>query len=202
MSAIFDQLPNIISVDIEAAGPIPSQFALLSIGACTLTRPQQTFYAELIPDKDNFEAQALQVHGLDPQQLKATGLPPREAMHRFADWLQDVLPPGEKPIMLAFNAPFDWMFIHDYFIRYLGSNPFGHSAIDIKAVYLGATGKSWQETSGVYLHTRYHDGSKLTHNALEDAIAQAEIFEGILREIQSNQQGAQPIPSPEANPSE
>lgn len=202
MGTIFEQIHNIISVDIEAAGPIPSQYALLSIGACTLSQPQQTFYAELIPDKDNFEPQALQVHGLEISQLNANGQPPEEAMRRFANWLENSLPPGQKPIMLAFNAPFDWMFIHDYFIRYLGSNPFGHSAIDIKAVYLGATGKSWQETSGVYLHTRYHDGSKLTHNALEDAVAQAEIFEGILREIQSNHQDTQPKLSPELNPSE
>lgn len=202
MGTIFEQLHHIVSVDIEAAGSIPSQYALLSIGASTLTQPQQTFYVELKPDKENFEAQALQVHGLDIEQLKVNGLSPQVAMRRFADWLKDTIPPGEKPIMLAFNAPFDWMFIHDYFIRYLGSNPFGHSAIDIKAVYLGATGKSWQETSGVYLHTRYHDGSKLTHNALEDAVAQAEIFEGILREIQSNQRDVQPTLAPEANPSE
>lgn len=188
MGTIFDQLQNLISVDIESAGSIPSRFALLSIGACTLTRPQQTFYVELQPDKDQADPQALQVHGLDFQQLRQKGLPPEEAMRRFADWLKVTLPLGEKPIMLAFNAPFDWMFVNDYFIRYLGENPFGHNAIDIKAVYLGSTGKSWQETSGVYLHARYHDGSKLTHNALDDAIAQADIFEGILREIQGNLQ--------------
>ena len=202
MGTIFEQLHTIISVDIEAAGSIPSQYALLSIGACTLTQPQHTLYIELIPDKNNFEAQALQVHGLNIKQLKENGMTPEAAMRRFADWLNDILPEGEKPIMLAFNAPFDWMFIHDYFIRYLGDNPFGHSAIDIKAVYLGATGKSWQETSGTYLHTRYHDGSKLSHNALEDAVAQGEIFEGILREMRSNPQEFQPAEFPITNPSE
>jgi DNA polymerase III epsilon subunit-like protein len=199
MGTIFDQLQNLISVDIEAAGSIPSRFALLSIGACTLTRPQQTFYVELQPDQDQFDPQALEVHGLDPEQLRQKGLPPEEAMRRFADWLKNTLPPGEKPIMLAFNAPFDWMFINDYFIRYLGENPFGHNAIDIKAVYLGATGKSWQETSGVYLHARYHDGSRLTHNALDDAIAQADIFEGILREIQGNLQAIHRSDFPESS---
>ena len=89
---------------------------------------------------------------LELEQLRQNGLPPADAMRRFADWLLEILPPRQKPIMLAFNAPFDWMFIDDYFIRYLGTNPFGHSAIDIKAVYLGSTGKSWKETSGVYLH--------------------------------------------------
>jgi ribonuclease T len=182
MSTIYDNLDALISVDIEAAGPIPSQYALLSIGACTLTQPRRTFYVELIPDRDESEPGAEMVHGLDLETLRREGLPPAEAMQKFASWLEEVLPAGRSPIMLAFNAPFDWMFIHDYFIRYLGRNPFGHSAVDIKAVYLGASGKSWQETSGENLHRLYHDGKTLSHNALQDALDQSIIFEAILEE--------------------
>jgi ribonuclease T len=183
MGSVMDDLGNYISVDIEAAGPIPSQYALISIGACTLAHPRQTFYVELIPDKDLADPLSMQIHGLDLGRLKQEGLPPPEALQQLSDWLHEVVPTGEAPLMVAFNAPFDWMFIHDYFTRYLGYNPFGHSAVDIKAVYLGATGKSWQETSGAYLHQIYDGGSKLSHNALDDAIAQAVIFEGILQDI-------------------
>jgi len=183
MGSIVDNLHDFISVDIEAAGPVSSQFALLSIGACSLTQPRCTFYAELIPDKDQADPRSMEIHGLDLSRLAREGLPPEEALHRFATWLAKVVPPGRRPLMVGFNLPFDWMFISDYFYRYLGSNPFGHSAVDIKAVYLGASGKSWAETSGSYLHQRYHNGNELTHNALEDAIAQAIIFEGILKEF-------------------
>jgi ribonuclease T len=183
MSSILDNLETFISVDIEAAGPISSQYALLSIGACTLTNPRRTFYAELVPDKDLADPVAMQVHGLDLQRLAKEGLPPEEALERFASWLAQVVPAGCSPVMVAFNAPFDWMFINDYFIRCLGTNPFGHSAVDIKAVYLGASGKSWAETSGSHLHKLYDNGSKLSHNALDDAISQAVIFEGILKEF-------------------
>jgi ribonuclease T len=189
MSSIYDNLSALISVDIEAAGPIPSQYALLSIGACTLTHPRRTFYVELIPDKDKSEPGAERVHRLDMDVLRREGLPPGEAMQKFASWLEEVVPAGQIPIMLAFNAPFDWMFIHDYFIRYLGHNPFGHSAVDIKAVYLGATGKSWQETSGESLHRLYHNGEPLSHNALQDAIDQGLIFEAILKEFYSPENG-------------
>jgi ribonuclease T len=183
MGSIFDHLNSFISVDVEAAGPIPSQYALLSIGACTLTHPRETFYVEIIPDKEKTDPGALSVHGLDMQTLRNEGLPPAEALQRFITWLEDVIPTGQKPIMLAFNAPFDWMFIHDYFIRYLGYNPFGHSAVDIKALYLGASGKSWQESSGENLHRQYIQGKPLSHNALDDAIDQSVIFEGILKEF-------------------
>ena len=33
----------------ETAGPNPADYALLSIGACTLLEPRATFYAELQP---------------------------------------------------------------------------------------------------------------------------------------------------------
>jgi ribonuclease T len=176
-------MDDFISVDIESAGPIPSQYALLSIGACTLTQPQQTFYVELVPDKDLVDLRAMEVHGLDFQTLKQVGLSAEEAMHKFADWLQEVVPIGHSPLMLAFNAPFDWIFINDYFFRYLGYNPFGHSAVDIKAVYLGASGRSWQESSGAHLHKIYDHGKQLSHNALDDAIDQAIIFQGIVKEF-------------------
>lgn len=182
MGSILDDLNRFISVDVETAGAIPSQYALLSIGACNLAQPRRTFYAELAPDKKLTDPRAMEVHGLDLDRLSREGLPPEEALRRFAAWLVDVVPPGNKPLMVGFNLPFDWMFIHDYFHRYLGDNPFGHSAVDIKAVYMGASGKSWAETSGRYLHGRYHDQNELTHNALEDAIAQAIIFEGTLKE--------------------
>jgi ribonuclease T len=183
MGSIFDDLTSFISVDVEAAGPIPSQYALLSIGACTFTQPRRTFYVEIIPDKQKTDPGALSVHGLDMQTLMKEGLLPAQALHKFMIWLEDAVPSGQKPVMLAFNAPFDWMFIHEYFIRYLDRNPFGHSAVDIKAVYMGASGKSWQESSGVHLHQRYIHGKPLSHNALDDAIDQAEIFEGILKEF-------------------
>jgi ribonuclease T len=183
MGSIYNNLKAFISLDIEAAGPIPSQYALLSIGACTLTQPRKTFYVELIPDKQKSEPSAMHVHGLDLEKLKQEGLSPKEAMQALADWLKQVVPTGQKPIMLAFNAPFDWMFIHDYFTRYLGYNPFGHSAVDIKALYLGASGQSWQESSGENLHRRYIHGKPLSHNALDDAIDQSVIFEGILKEF-------------------
>jgi ribonuclease T len=183
MGSILDDLDCYISVDIEAAGPIPSQYALLSIGACSLSQPRQTFYAELIPDKDRADPHSMQIHGLELSRLAVEGLPPEDALRRLTAWLKEVVPPGRSPLMVGFNAPFDWMFINDYFIRYLGSNPFGHSAVDIKSVYLGASGKSWAETSGYNLHQLYESGNQLSHNALDDSISQAVIFEGILKEV-------------------
>ena len=50
-----------ISVDVETAGPNPSQYSLLSIGACMVCDPQRTFYVELQPVNDNFLPSALTI---------------------------------------------------------------------------------------------------------------------------------------------
>jgi ribonuclease T len=173
-----------IAVDVEAAGPVPSQYALLSIGACTVGQPQQTFYVELQPDRDAATGEAAAVHGLSMKRLAVEGTPPAEAMQRFAAWIAEVMPEGARPIFAGFNAPFDWMFVNDYFFRYLGSNPFGHAALDIKALYMGLTGVPWEETSMRHLGPRYLGGAQLSHHALQDAIDQARILEGILHELE------------------
>ena len=103
-----------VSVDVETAGPNPSQYSLLSIGACLVADPQRTFYVELQPVNGNFTPEALAVSGLSLEELAERGLPPAEAMARFETWLEAQAPSGRQPIFVAFNAPFDWMFVNDY----------------------------------------------------------------------------------------
>jgi len=101
-------------------------------------------------------------------------------MTRLAQWVAEVTPEGSLPVFLAFNAPFDWMFVNEYFYRYLGHNPFGHKALDIKAYYMGLHGVSWEETGMRSVSSRYLDNQNLTHHALRDALDQAEIFRRML----------------------
>ena len=169
-----------ISVDVETAGPNPGNYSLLSIGACTLTEPRQTLYIELQPVNDQITEQAAIVSQLDLSDLSLRGMPPAEAMSRFDEWIQTVVIPGTEPVFVAFNAAFDWMFVNDYFHRYLGYNPFGYKALDIKAFYMGLQGVPWKQTSMELLSVRYLDGRTLSHHALDDAVDQARIFRELL----------------------
>ena len=177
-----------ISVDVETAGPNPSDFSLLAIGACTLADPPQTFYVELSPVNDRATAEALVVSGLSLETLRQLGLPPGEAMTRFARWVGQVVPAHSQPVFAAFNAPFDWMFVNDYFYRFLGHNPFGHSALDIKALYMGLTGARWRETSMRHVSALCLDYHRLSHHALHDALDQAKILSHLLDEITSRRE--------------
>src|SRR5438270_12936358 len=97
-----------VSVDVEAAGPIPGEFSLLSIGACAVDDASRTFACELRPINNNADPNALRVAGLSLETLAATGLVPQEAMARFADWAEALVEDDEKLIFVGFNAPFDW----------------------------------------------------------------------------------------------
>jgi len=171
-----------ISVDVETAGPYPERYSLLSIGACTIAEPRETFYVELKPVSEEMTDKAISIHGLSLAALAERGLEPAEAMSRFEKWLADHTPPGQRPVFVAFNAAFDWMFINYYFYRYLGHNPFGHAALDIKAFYMGLAGVPWAETTMKYVGPRYLHNRPLTHQALHDALDQANIFHKMLLE--------------------
>ena len=154
---------------------------MLSIGACLVEDLSTTFYVELQPDRADFLPEAMAVSGLALDLLQQHGSPPRAAMQAFADWVISVLPAGRKVVFVAFNAAFDWMFVNDYFHRYLGHNPFGHSALDIKAYYMGFAGVAWSETSFKHISSHLLNEKHLVHNALRDAQDQAEIFREILK---------------------
>lgn len=96
-----------ISVDVETAGPNPSQYSLLSIGACSITHPDSNFYIELQPVNEEMLPEAYAIHNLSLDELKSSGVAPTEAMAQFETWLNEVVPPGTQPVFVAFNAPFD-----------------------------------------------------------------------------------------------
>jgi DNA polymerase III epsilon subunit-like protein len=171
----------LICVDVETAGPVPGQYAMLSIGACLVMNIAANFYIELKPDREDVVPEALAISGLDMDALQKNGEDPVAAMKAFASWVNVIAPAPARPVFVAFNASFDWMFINDYFHRYLGENPFGHSALDIKSYFMGQMGVNWADTSMQRISSFFLEERRLTHNALRDAQDQAEIFQKILK---------------------
>lgn len=169
-----------ISVDIEAAGPVPGEYSMLSIGACVVGQPAMSFYAELKPLNDSVIPEALAASKLDMAKLAKTGQDALKAMAAFHDWVEAAAA-GRRPVFVGFNASFDWAFVNWYFQKYLGRNPFGFGALDIKAYYMGLVGCTWGETTSSQLPPEFQPDQPGTHNALDDARAQGEIFERLLK---------------------
>ena len=176
-----------ISVDVETAGPNPSNYSLLTIGACTIGKNPHTFYVELKPVNNKMTRESYAIHRLSLKRLAERGFAPKEAMASFERWLKAELPEGQNPVFVSYNAPFDWMFVNDYFHRYLKRNPFGYAALDLKAFYMGMSGSLWKETGLREIISQYLGDRQLTHHALRDALDQAEIFMKLLTETQKRE---------------
>ena len=165
-----------LSVDVETSGPIPGEFSLLSIGACNVDNDKETFSCQLKPTTRNADPKALEVTGLSLDRLEREGLEPSIGMKKFGEWVTKSVGSSGIPVFVGFNAPFDWSFINYYFHRYIGENPFGFTALDIKSMYMGAAKSTWLGTKSSKISSILHPTLKGDRDALHDALYQAELF--------------------------
>lgn len=164
-------------VDIEADGPIPGDYSMLSIGAVVVEPGlARSFYAELRPISAEFVPAALEVCGFTRAQTEGFD-DPAEVMARFAGWLADLAPsPGQgRHFFVSDNNGFDWGFVNWYFHHFTGSNPFGHSSTNLGSLYKGLVRDTFQ--SFKHLRRTTH-----THNALDDARGNAEALLTLARD--------------------
>lgn len=176
------------SADVETDGPIPGPFSMLSFGLVlagsfdgqTFCRPQdysQSFYRELRPISAEFQSEALRVNGLDRDRLLREGTSPRTAMTEAAKWARSVAGHG-RPILVAYPLSFDWSFLYWYFVRFSeDGSPFNHSqCFDIKTAFAVKAHIPIASAGRRRLMPSLRSNDVHTHNALDDAIEQAQVF--------------------------
>ncbi|WP_149184686.1 3'-5' exoribonuclease domain-containing protein [Streptomyces sp. TRM49041] len=180
-----------ISVDIEADGPIPGPYSMLSLGAAVAGRQDAdgytpadpeaaTFYRELRPIGDDFVPEALAVSGLDRARLADEGAEPAVAMREFGAWVRDVSQ-GAQPVMCGYPASYDWMFLYWYLMRFTGESPFGHSGcLDMKTLYATKSRLPLRAVAKRTMPAGLLSRRRHTHHALDDAIEQAELFSNLM----------------------
>ncbi|MGN9843882.1 exonuclease [Nonomuraea sp. H19] len=179
----MSRLPELyVAVDVEADGPIPGPYSMISLGMAVAGRAELTFYTELRPISDEYVPAALAVSGLDRDRLLREAPAPEEAMAAAARWVNGLRRIG-RPVFLAAPAVWDGMFVHWYFLRFTGKSPFGAtgSGVDLRSYWMGLTGCEWAESrKGAIKHELGLEGVPHTHHAGEDAAELAQVFEGVL----------------------
>ncbi|UUN30113.1 3'-5' exoribonuclease domain-containing protein [Streptomyces sp. FIT100] len=184
-----------VSVDIEADGPIPGPYSMLSLGAAVAGRQDaqgfvpagdpaaRTFYRELRPISEEFVPEALAVSGLDRAHLVRDGSEPAAAMAEFAAWVRDeAAEAGAQPVMCGYPASYDWTFLYWYLIRFTGESPFGHSGcLDMKTLYATKARLPLRAVAKGTMPRELLSRRRHTHHALDDAIEQAELFGNLMR---------------------
>jgi len=162
-----------VSVDVEADGPIPGKYSMISFGAVVVSPPfNTTFYSTITPISNEFIKEALAVSGFTREDTFKFNNP-KEEMHRFCDWLEKL---EERPIFIADNNGFDWQFINYYLHMYVGKNPFGYSSYNLNSLYKGLK----KDLKAKFKKLR---DTKHTHNALDDARGNAEAAYKIFNEF-------------------
>ncbi|MFF4701292.1 exonuclease [Streptomyces chattanoogensis] len=177
------KLPELyIAVDVEADGPIPGPYSMIALGMAVVDRPDLSFYTELRPISEDFVPQALAVSGLDRDRLVREAPAPEEAMAAAARWVNGLRAIG-RPVFLAAPAVWDGMFVHWYFMRFLGRSPFGvtGSGVDLRSYWMGLTGREWVASrKGDIKQALKLTGLPHTHHAGEDARELARVFEAVV----------------------
>jgi hypothetical protein len=172
-----------VAVDVEADGPIPGPYSMLSLGMAVSGRPDLTFYTELRPISDDVVPEALAVSGLDRDRLLREAPTATEAMAAAARWVEGLRALG-RPVFLAAPAVWDGMFVHWYFVRFTGKNPFGGtgSGVDLRSYWMGMTDGAWSGTTNSTIKKAVGlKGLPHTHHAGEDAAELAAVFEAVRR---------------------
>jgi hypothetical protein len=179
------------SADVETDGPIPGPYSILSFALVyaglfdgeQFVRPDHepvVFYRELKPISENFEPEALRVNGLDREKLQREGFSPEDAMTEAAHWIRKRAGAG-RPVLVAYPLSFDWSWLYWYFVRFSATgSPFDYSrCFDIKTA-VAVKGRIPISNAGrSRLIPSLQSYRVHTHNAVEDAIEQAEIFANV-----------------------
>lgn len=156
-----------ISVDIEADGPIPGDYSMISFGAVIVDEKlDKTFYGKLKPITENFDPKALAVSGHSRDETLQFDNP-LDVMLQFEKWIKSNSVGNH--IFISDNNGFDWMFVCWYFHHFLGRNPFGYSSRRLSDLYSGLV----IDTTAKWRHLRK---TKHTHNPVDDALGNAEVI--------------------------
>jgi DNA polymerase III alpha subunit (gram-positive type) len=116
-----------VIVDIEADGPVPGLYSMLSMGAVATTRDQEvsSFYRKLTPNKAaTQDPDIMDWWKTQPtawKEVTTDAEPPDVVMKDFCQWLHEL---DGSPVFVAQPIAFDYTFVSWYLYKFANNNPF------------------------------------------------------------------------------
>ena len=171
-----------VSTDIEADGPYPGDYSMLSFAGVAFAEDGtviSAFETNLTPllgaERDertmrefwSKERVAWEYVTRNPQD-------PAVAMPKFAEWVEGL--PGDLKTMVCMPAGFDFMFMYWYMKKFAHS-PFSFSCIDTKSYVMAMRKKPYRHSGKRGWPGRWFaKGCPHTHKAIDDALEQGISF--------------------------
>jgi DNA polymerase III alpha subunit (gram-positive type) len=157
-------------VDIEADGPIPGEYSMIEIGAVKLTEGlDETFHIQIKPISQHYLSEVLKITGHTREETQKFEYEAAHAMFLFSKWVEYNNTNG-KPLFFSDNNGFDYMFTHWYFMKYLGTDPFGHTSRNLQDIFRGMK-KDFRNREFKKLRKTPHD-----HNPVHDSQGNGEVL--------------------------
>lgn len=172
------------SIDCEFSGLNHLKHDLVSIGFIEVIEEDgkfkldrsRTCYLELKPLHKEFDPQSMEINGLNFANLYRYGSEPKEACRQIIKYLD--LNDGDNAIFIGYCNTLDKIYTDQLFLAAEVENPFHYETIEISSLAMGKLNLKWgfseselEEKLGLNPMN-----NNLKHNALEDAIHQAEEF--------------------------
>lgn len=179
-----------VVVDIEADGPVPGLYSMLSIGAVATTSDKEvsSFYRTLKPMKEaSQDPDTMEWWTRQPDAWKEVTTnteDPLRAMNDFNAWVKDL---GKTAVFVANPVALDYTFVTWYLQKFTGENPFRsdknvNRAIDLRSFIAGKFDLSFEKARRANLPEKLTVGMPIhTHNAMEDAAGYAIILRNALK---------------------
>lgn len=164
---------NHFVIDVEANGPIIGKHSMIQIGIVNVHDTSINFYGELKPLSNEFDQGAMTAIGLEHKDTLAYPSAP-DTMKKLNTWLDGF---DFRPIMWSDNPGFDWGWLNWYMWTYLGNNRLGWSCRRIGDLDSGMTGNLRSHRWRKYKVTKH------THNALDDAMGNAEALKVLFQKL-------------------
>lgn len=178
-----------IVVDIEADGPVPGPYSMLSLGAVATTKDEEvsSFYAKLQPiagaDQHPKTMEWWESQSEAWQEVTKDAKPAEQAMKDFHEWLNQL---GGKPVFVAHPVGYDYAFVSWYLWKFIQTNPFADErgasiTLDLSSFIAGKYDRTILKSFRGKLPDWMKAGMpEHTHNALDDARGFGVILRNIL----------------------
>ncbi len=178
-----------VSTDIEADGPIPGEYSMISLASVA----QLSDGTEVRSFKVNLDVLPLATQHPDtmawwekfPDAYAATRVSPEDpetAMKRYNQWVINLSGFG-KPVFVGYPATFDFVFVYWYLIKFVGSSPFGFSALDMKTMAMVLMKSKFRDATKRNMPREWFKGAPPhTHDPLDDAREQGVLFAAMCRQ--------------------
>lgn len=186
---MLDENELYIVVDIEADGPVPELYSMLSLGAVATSPNQEvsSFYRTLLPyEKASQDPSTMEWWKNQPEAWKEVTTNtenPQQAMNDFNDWVKSL---GKTAVFVANPVALDYTFVAWYLEKFTGENPFRNDknvnrTLDLRSFIAGKLDLSLTQARRVNLPKSLTIGMpKHTHNAMEDARGYAVMLRNVL----------------------